>query len=100
MKKLILSLMLVSALPAFADNPVARQGADSVTLTPEPCAIEEVVSKIQPESLYLFYTAKIKLGGQDLLACWTEGKGMVQLFYQDGDQGAIPASEFKEEPWI
>jgi hypothetical protein len=97
MKNIVATLLMLSALPAFAGNPIAKQGDDSVRLTQEPCSHEEILPKLNPELAGYYFTAQAKFGGQDFTACWTLQGGQVLLQYADGDQGIIPVGEFKDE---
>jgi hypothetical protein len=93
--------LLCAALSASAD-PVARgQNGDVAQLLDSACAADVVA--VVPESLHSHLRAAIVVsGGKRYDACWLAipSRGYVHLYFADGDQGAVPMADFKNEPGI
>lgn len=96
MKHLLLCAALV-AVPAFADDLVARQGEDSVRLAEAPCTSERVLGQLPASMHGDFRAASAVVGGQTFTACWRLAGNAAFLVYEDGDQGVIPMDELKPE---
>lgn len=91
-------ILLVAAGSAAAEDRIARQGADSVTISERPCTVASVliqIDKVAPGERDQFQRADATFGGQRYFACWRTIPGGVHVVYEDGDQGVIPAGELK-----
>lgn len=96
MKRYLCAGIAMLAFSAMAGSAIFRAGADSVEITEEPCHAA-VVPLIPAEILEHFRAANAVIGGKLMQACWAlRGDGFVALFYSDGDQGLIHASQFKK----
>jgi hypothetical protein len=82
------------AVPAFAQEMVATEGKDEVRLTMKPCSVPAVLKIIPPEYHEQFYNASALVAGKKYLACWRKNGQIVQLVYEDGDQGLMPVQMF------
>jgi hypothetical protein len=92
MRALIATIAL-AASPAFADM-VAKNGQDYVRIQPKPCTAK--VEKPQDKG-----AARVYYQGQHYEACWiVRPDGLVIIFYEDGDQGAIPVVVFEEDKGV
>lgn len=97
---LALAILAMLALPgtAKAEDRIARQGADSVTISERPCLVASVliqIDRLAPGEREKFQRADATFGGQKFFACWQAVPGGVHLIYEDGDQGLIPAADLK-----
>jgi hypothetical protein len=98
LKRSFLGLVgLVMVFPAFAEDWVARQGADAVVVhekQPCPKAIRDLADQqgAPKDSLWLAATATV--GGEKYKACWNRQGNAVFLVYEDGDIGVIPHDYF------
>lgn len=90
---------LLAAGPALADA-VASNGRDTVRLSDKPCAITAVIAQIPEPLRQGRRTAAASVSGQPFAACWRLIPQGVHLLYEDGDQGLIPAGDFKAVPEI
>jgi hypothetical protein len=93
---LIACLML--AAPAFSQQMIAKQGDNAVRIMDKPCVVASVLMHIPEPHRKAFRKADAKIEGQRYFACWRLVEDKVHLVYEDGDQGLISVSEFKEEP--
>jgi hypothetical protein len=94
---LLCAAIAITATPAFADELVARQGADSVRLAESPCTSEQVLEQLPPQVRSEFSSATAEVEGRIFKACWRKAGQSAHLVYEDGDQGLIPLSELKPE---
>lgn len=84
------------AAPALADELVATNGQDSVRLSDQPCSNEQVLAKVTPRFRDMLKDASAVVEGQPFRACWVVDGDSAHLLYEDGDQGLIPLSDFKQ----
>jgi hypothetical protein len=96
-------LFLVAALfcgRAFADDFIARQGADSVRLTAAACPAE--IAAVVPESWRdKAQAAHAIVNGKQYPACWAaRSDGWVILQYADGDVGMARLESFRRAPGV
>lgn len=96
MRILVLCAAL-AAVPAFAQDLVARQGNDSVRLNDGPCTSDLVLSRLQPQMREEYKAATAVVDGQNFTACWRPMGNAAHLLYEDGDQGLIPMEELKPD---
>jgi hypothetical protein len=94
---LLCAAIALSATSVFADELVARQGADSVRLAEAPCTSEQVLGHLPSEVRSQFSAATAEVEGRTFTACWRKAGQSAHLVYEDGDQGLIPLSELKPE---
>jgi hypothetical protein len=96
-----LALALLLAGPAFAaQEMVAKSGDDVVRLIDLPCPYGSVLRFIPEEARRQFRKSEARISGQRFFACFRLVGDRVQVVYEDGDVGYIPAGEFKEEPGV
>ncbi|MES3000357.1 MAG: hypothetical protein V4787_06665 [Pseudomonadota bacterium] len=93
---LLCAAALVAATPAFADELVAVSGADQIRLSDSPCSNEKVLSQLSPRARAMLRDASAVVQGQQFKACWIVDGESAHLLYEDGDQGLIPLSDFKQ----
>ena len=100
LKVLLLIVLVCIAVPAFAEEYMVRIGADSVRISDKPCLIVDVIADRVPEGARGYLRlAYAHFSGQDYRGCWAaDSRGVVHLWYEDGDEGALPASLFKPAP--
>jgi hypothetical protein len=87
----------LAAVPAFANDLVARQGADVIRLATTACTSEEVLSRVAPQMRSQFRTAQATVDGRTYTACWRMTPSAAHLVYEDGDQGLVPLSALKPQ---
>ena len=92
---LICAAALVAA-PALADELVASNGQDSVRLSDKPCSSDQVLKRLTPKFRELMRDANAVVNGQPFRACWIVDGDSAHLLYEDGDQGLIPLTDFKQ----
>jgi hypothetical protein len=101
MKRIL--LILIAAFlcgPALADEMVARNGKDSVSLQQAACPAA-VLAHIPPTSRDRFQAASAVVDDRSYVACWAlRPDGLVILVYEDGDGGLIPATDFRRSPGV
>lgn len=93
------SILIAAALAAgsaFAATMVARQGDSQVLLYDKPCEVASVLRFIPENYRPAFRRADAHIGGQKWFACFRVVEDKVHLIYEDGDQGLIDVTEFKE----
>jgi hypothetical protein len=95
MKSILLIVALVAALPAAADEKVATNGDDSVTITDQPCTNDSVLARLSPHYRPLVRSASAVVNGEKFEACWIRDGDSAHLLYEDGDQGLVPFTDFK-----
>ena len=95
MRFVLLCAAALIAAPAWADEVMASNGADSVRLSDKPCTSEQVLNRLVPGFRQQLREANAVVQGQPFKACWIVNGGDAHLLYEDGDQGLIPLSEFK-----
>lgn len=95
---ILAAVLAVATPPAISGDRTATNGADSVRLTQEACP--SAVLQLLPQGSRGHYRkALVVIDGQEYIACHALlGNGMVHLMYADGDQGALPNGQFKDEP--
>jgi hypothetical protein len=86
----------LAAAPALADELVATNGQDSVRLSDQPCSSDLVLAKVTPRFREMLKDANAVVDGQPFRACWIVDGDAAHLLYEDGDQGLIPLSDFKQ----
>lgn len=96
-----LALAILLASPAFAaQEMVAKSGDDVVRLIDLPCPYASVLRFIQDDYRKQFRKAEARVSGQRYFACFRLVDSTVHLIYEDGDQGMVPAGEFRAEPGV
>ena len=96
MKFALLCAAMLAASPVMADELVASNGQDSVRLTDKPCSNEQVLQQLTPRARDMMKDANATVGGQQFRACWVVDGESAHLLYEDGDQGLIPLTDFKQ----
>ncbi|HEY8048220.1 MAG TPA: hypothetical protein VIE63_03535 [Ramlibacter sp.] len=96
MKFALLCAAALAAAPVMADELVASNGQDSVRLTDQPCSSQQVLQQLTPNVRDMMKDASATVGGQQFHACWVVDGESAHLLYEDGDQGLIPLSDFKQ----
>lgn len=81
--------------PAFADDLVARNGADEIRLADRPCVSAEVLTHLPAPLHSQFRAASALVQGHTFVACWRVQGNAAVLLYEDGDQGLVPLSSLK-----
>lgn len=88
----LLTLLLVAS-SAFADS-IAHQGRDWVRITALPCTDAKVLAYLTAakEDQLDYHAARAEFGGHGFAGCWRPifDKHVIQLQYEDGDEGEIP----------
>ena len=84
------------AAPALADELVASNGSDSVRLSDKPCSSDQVLKQLTPKFREQMKEASAVVDGQNFRACWIVDGESAHLLYEDGDQGLIPLTDFKQ----
>ena len=98
MKLAFLCAALVMA-PAFADDLVARNGADEIRLADRPCVSAQVLTHLPPTLHSQFRAASAVVQGHSFAACWRVQGSSAVLLYEDGDRGLVPLSSLKRALW-
>jgi hypothetical protein len=93
---LLCATAALAAAPVFADELVASNGQDSVRLTDKPCSAEPVLQRLTPKIREMMREANAVVSGQQFRACWVVNGDSAHLLYEDGDQGLIPLTDFKQ----
>ena len=96
MKFALLCAAAFLAAPVLADELVASNGQDSVRLSDKPCTAETVLQRLTPKVRELMRDANATVNGQPFRACWIVDGDSAHLLYEDGDQGLIPLTDFKQ----
>ena len=96
MRSALLCAAALLAVPAMAEEIVASNGTDSVTLSDSQCSSDKVLEQIDPGVRAQLKDATAVIGGQSLKACWLVDGKVAHLVYEDGDEGIVPLSEFKK----
>lgn len=92
----LLTAVLLTASPAFADAVAKNESGDYVRITQSPCTLPSVSYELRP----LFQAGVANIQGKDYKVCWALAQDQVFLLYEDGDQGMIPANAFKKVPEV
>ena len=92
----LLCAAALAAVPVLADELVASNGQDSVRLSDQPCSSESVLQQLTPQFRESMKNASATVGGQPFRACWIIDGDSAHLLYEDGDQGLIPLTDFKQ----
>lgn len=95
MRFALLCAAALLAAPAMAEELVASNGNDSVRLSNSPCTSEQVLTHLKPQLRSALKNANAVVQGQSFKACWLVQGDIAHLFYEDGDFGVIPMSDFK-----
>ena len=93
---LVCAAAALLAAPAMADELVASNGKDSVRLLDKPCTSEKVLVQLRPGFRDVLRQANAVVAGQTFEACWIVRGDSAHLLYEDGDQGLIPLTDFKQ----
>lgn len=96
MKFALLCAAALIAAPVMADELVASNGQDSVRLTDKPCSSDQVLERLSPKARELMRDANAVVNGQPFRACWIVDGESAHLLYEDGDQGLIPLTDFRQ----
>lgn len=96
MKFALLCAAALVAAPVLADELVASNGQDSVRLSDKPCSSEQVLEHLTPKFRDLMRDANATVNGQPFRACWMVDGDSAHLLYEDGDQGLIPLTDFRQ----
>jgi hypothetical protein len=96
MRFALLCAAALLAAPAFADEVVASNGNDEVRLSDSQCSNEQVLARLSPRARAMLRDATATVQGQTFKACWVVDGEAAHLLYEDGDQGLIPLSDFKQ----
>lgn len=80
-----------------APDLVASNGQDSVRISDKPCSSEVVLAILNPKYRELVRDAWAVVGGQPFRACWLVDGSDAHLLYEDGDQGMVPLTDFKQD---
>lgn len=93
---LLCAATLLAAAPVMADELVASNGTDSVRLSDSACSSQKVLEQTEPDLRSQLKNATAVVDGESFTACWVVDGNMAHLLYEDGDEGAVPLSEFKK----
>jgi hypothetical protein len=93
---LLCAAVALVAAPALADELVASNGQDSVRLSDKPCSNDQVLKQLTPKFREQMKDASAVVDGQNFRACWIVDGDSAHLLYEDGDQGLIPLTDFKQ----
>lgn len=87
----------LAAAPALASTWVYREGADSITLTDEPCASLTAMIGLLTHAEGEPKAARVHYQGRDHVACWAlmEDPTQVLIFTDHGTAGPVPVQAFK-----
>jgi hypothetical protein len=96
MKPILFCFVAAAAIPALAQEMVASNGKDMVRLYDTACSNDQVLSRVTPRIRALLRNASAVVDGRSFKACWAVDGTAAHLLYEDGDQGLIPLSDFKE----
>ena len=96
MKFALLCAAALMAAPVLADELVASNGDDSVRLSDKPCSNQQVLERLTPNLRQLMRDANAVVNGQPFRACWVVDGDSAHLLYEDGDQGLIPLTDFRQ----
>lgn len=101
MRKYLLILSLLLAIPAQADLVVSR-GKDELRLMTTPCVHGGVLGMLKPEWRDKFKKAQATVGGKMFYACWIDipEDQAVWVLYEDGDGKDYPLAVFTESPGV
>jgi hypothetical protein len=91
---LLCSAALLAAAPAFAEEVVASNGADSVRLSDSQCSSKKIMEQVEPAVGQQLKDANANISGQTFKACWVVEGQVAHLVYEDGDEGMVPLTEF------
>lgn len=101
MKNFLFSgLLALASLSAPAAQFFASNGPDSLLLDDQVACSAPLDSAIRAQhkvhSSVQFHAAKAVIGGKAFEACWVPVGDGVAIFYEDGDVGMLPQSEFQK----
>ena len=95
----LLTAVLLTASPAFADAVAKNESGDYVRLSQQSCPAS--IAATVPEQVRAEFRAGIAhVGGKDYKVCWVLFQDQVLIKYDDGDEGIIPANAFKVDPGV
>jgi len=98
---LLLAALLTTSV--FANEVVATSpdGKTKVWVSDQECKNEKILGQMPPMMRLHMYAARNETKGflvsKKYDACWFILEGRAVLFYEDGDKGAIPLTDFKRE---
>lgn len=87
-------ILLLASAPALADSE-ARQGKDWVRIFDAPCVSAETLGRIPPQAREQFHKAQGVVRGEKFFGCWQWIGDFAYILWDDGDEGAVPKSDFK-----
>ncbi len=98
MKRIIVFLLLLFALPAWAEELMSTNGVDTAWIADGPC--DASVLKHIPQGDRGYYrAARAQADGKQWIACWVLRPDQVVLIvYTDGTLGLIHSNHFKAVP--
>jgi hypothetical protein len=89
-QRILLSVVLAVALPAFAESYSARdEQGNVVRISDEPCADTPAWMNLKK--------AEMHYRGKDYKACWVSVGGVVIVFDDNGDATPVPAQMFTKD---
>jgi hypothetical protein len=94
MKYVLLCAAALLAAPAMAEEVVASNGVDSVTLSDAQCSSQKILDAIDASVRDQLKDATATIGGQQFKGCWVVDGEVAHLVYEDGDEGMVPLTEF------
>lgn len=96
MKKPLLLLALIAAIPCLAAERIARQGDDEVHVFDSPCVSAQTIARIPENAREGWGKVQGRYQGERFFGCWRPmGDAAVFILWEDGDQGIIPLQELK-----
>lgn len=93
---LLLPILLVAATAASAQERVIRHGDDEVRIFESPCVHAGTMALLNESVRDLYKKAEGRINGQRYYACWRQVGSLMHVMWEDGDQGMIPAADFKD----
>jgi hypothetical protein len=101
MRQTIVAALLTLAASAATPAPIAHHGKDWVMLTEKPCPAA-IAAKAPEQVRESLQAAVVAVSDKQWDACWLldDQRWITFLFYEDGDQGAVSAFDFHDEPSI
>ena len=86
------SVLIVSEASAEAE---AWDGQNRVRITRSPCSNPLVLRRVPASVAANLFQAWVDFEGVRYTPCWRPSGVIIQLLYEDGDEGAIPASALR-----
>lgn len=75
----------------------ATNGKDSARVTDQPCSSQIILRMVNPQYRDVLRDASATVGGKTYRACWVVDGEYAHLLYEDGDQGMILLTDFKQD---